>query len=64
MKRYQRILSNGQSSGWGNIKVGVPQGSVLGARLFIINIDDLFDGISSTVKHHSDDILIFQTFMV
>ena len=62
MKRYQRILSNGQSSGWGNIKVGVSQ--VLGARLFIINIDDLFDGISSTVKHHSDDILIFQTFMV
>ena len=58
-KRQQRVVLNGQSSSWEAIKSGVPQGSVLGPLLFLIYINDLSNGLSSTCKIFADDTSLF-----
>ena len=57
--RFQRVLLNGQTSKWSQIKAGVPQGSVLGPLLFLIYINDLSEGLTSNVKPFADDTSIF-----
>ena len=56
----QRVVLNGQTSGWRKINSGVPQGSVLGALLFLIYINDVPDGIISMCKIFADDTSFFQ----
>ena len=58
-ERQQRVVLNCQSSSWEAIKSGVPQGLVLGPLLFLIYINDLSDGFSSTCKIFADDRSIF-----
>ena len=57
--RFQKVVLNGQTSKWEKINAGVPLGSVLGPLFFLIYINDLTDGISSTVKLFADDITLF-----
>ena len=52
-------MLNGQHSSWANVKAGVPQGSILGPLLFLIYINDLFNGFNSSVKLFADDTPLF-----
>ena len=52
--RLQRVVLNGQTSSWLNVKAGV-QSSVLGPLLFLIYINDLPDEITSSCKILADD---------
>ena len=54
----QRVMLYGQESSWFHNKNGVPQGSILGP-LFLIHINDLPDGLSSTAKFFADDASLF-----
>ena len=56
--RKQRVVINGTSSCWLDVKSGVPQGSVLGPILFLIYINDLDDGLLCKVSKFADDTKI------
>ena len=51
--RSQRVVINGKASGWEKVTSGVPQ--VLGPTLFIIYINDIDDGITSSLLNFADD---------
>jgi len=57
--RKQRVVLNGQYSGWSYALSGVPQGSVLGPLLFVIFINDIDDGIAGEIIKFADDTKIF-----
>ena len=53
--RKQRVVINGRYSDWTDVTSGVPQGSVLGPTLFLVFINDLEDGVQSTVLKFAGD---------
>ena len=59
--RKQRTVLNGQSSPWGTVQAGVPQGSILGPLLFLIYINDLAQNLRCKVKLFADDTSLFTT---
>ena len=58
-EREQRVVMNGVYSDWGHLNSGVPQGSVLGPLLFLVYVNDLENGIKSSIKFFADDTSLF-----
>ena len=58
--RRQRVVVDGEVSNWKSVLSGVPQGSVLGPILFLIDINDLDDSITSNVLKFADDTKLFR----
>ena len=59
--RMQRDVMQGESSEWGNIEAGVPQGSVLGPLLFLVYINDIVDIVTSNIRLYADDVTLYIT---
>ena len=57
--KEQRVVLDGESSDWGSITSGVPQGSVLGPLLFLVYNNDLEEGIKLSIKFFADDMSLF-----
>lgn len=50
------------TSGWGNIDVGVPQGSVLGPFLFLVDVNNSVEGKDCHINFFADDSSLFVIF--
>ena len=57
--RKQRVIIKGQSSEWGVIEAGVPQGSNLGPLLFVIFINDIVEAVNCNIKLFADDTCLY-----
>ena len=58
--RYQSVCVNGTSSPPTSVLSGVPQGSVLGPVLFLLYINDISEGISSSIRLFADDCVLYR----
>ena len=58
--RQQRVVIEGSSSSWKEVKAGVPQGSVLGPLLFLIYINDIQQNIDSDCFIFADDTMLLE----
>ena len=57
--RKQKVVIRGQSSEWGDIMAGVPQGSSLGPLAFLIYINDLANVVTCNLKLFADDTCLY-----
>ena len=58
--RKQRVVVEGEHSGWTEVCSGIPQGSVLGPILFLIFINDLPNAVKSSTKLFADDTKLYR----
>ena len=58
--RTQRVVIDGECSEDAPVLSGVPQGTVLGPLMFILYINDISAGTSSSVRLFADDCLLYR----
>ena len=59
--RKQRVIVNGKTSDWVNVKSGVPEGALLAPLLFSLFINDLPEAISSSeCIMYADDVKLYR----
>ena len=61
--RRQRVVLNGKSSDWTNVTSSIVQGSCLGPTLFLIYINDLDEGIRSSLLKFADDTKVYRPIL-
>jgi hypothetical protein len=59
--RTQAVVVGGETSNSISVESGVPQVSVLGPSLFLFYINDMPQGLSSTVGLFADDTIVYLT---
>ena len=58
--RRQRVVIKAESSSELEVSSGVPQGSVLGSKLFLIYINDLTLRVDCSVTLYADNTVLYQ----
>ena len=58
--RKQRVVVNGCYSEYGDVRSGVPQGSVLGPLFFIVAVNKLSSAVDSSVFQYADDVVLYR----
>ena len=58
--RKQRVCLGGIASDWLSIFAGVPQGSILGPKLFLIFINDIVKYIRTNIRLFADDTILYK----
>ena len=57
--RRQRVVLNGVTSDWASVLARIQQGSILGPLLFLIYINDIVNGITSSIRLFVDDTSLY-----
>ena len=58
-EQKQKVLVEGESSTWTEVKSGIPQGSVLGPILFVMFINDMPRSLSCVCNMFVDDAKVY-----
>ena len=58
--RQQRVTIRGTYSNWSPVTSGVPQGTILGPPLFLLNVNDISNAVTSSIKMFADDTKIYR----
>ena len=58
-QRKQRVVVDGEFSDWVKVESSVPQGTVTGPLDFLLFINDLPNGIESSVRLFADDCILY-----
>ena len=57
--RKQRVTFSVVKSYWNSLKAGVPQGSIIGALLFLLYINDIVKDIGSNIRLFADETSLY-----